>query len=87
MLPVLGKKAVLEWCMEGLIGLSYVCPKCGKSMEIRTGKKVNDYFCNGTAKIQSSVKKDTHHVLRSVKKWFWIELSNMDLCTVLVMQK
>ncbi|GFS88659.1 hypothetical protein TNCV_1462521 [Trichonephila clavipes] len=26
MLPVLGKKAVLEWCMEeGLIGSSYVC--------------------------------------------------------------
>ncbi|GFX53415.1 putative RNA-directed DNA polymerase from transposon X-element [Trichonephila clavipes] len=36
MLPVLGKKAVLEWCMEeGSIGSSYVCPKCGKSM----GKK------------------------------------------------
>ncbi|GFU58402.1 hypothetical protein TNCV_58141 [Trichonephila clavipes] len=36
MLAVLGKKAVLEWCMkEGLIGSSYVCPKCGKSMELR----------------------------------------------------
>ncbi|GFW48701.1 hypothetical protein TNCV_4242821 [Trichonephila clavipes] len=36
MLPVLGKKAVLEWCMkEGLIGSSYVCPKCKKSMELR----------------------------------------------------
>ncbi|GFX32604.1 hypothetical protein TNCV_3704781 [Trichonephila clavipes] len=36
MLPVLGKKAVLEWCMkEGLIGSSYVCPKCGKSMKLR----------------------------------------------------
>ncbi|GFX29512.1 hypothetical protein TNCV_4775861 [Trichonephila clavipes] len=36
MLPVLGKKAVLEWCMkEGLIGSSYACPKCGKSMELR----------------------------------------------------
>ncbi|GFX12386.1 hypothetical protein TNCV_64321 [Trichonephila clavipes] len=48
MLPVLGKKAVSEWCMkEGLIGSSYVCPKCGKSMEFRerTGKKVNDRFC------------------------------------------
>ncbi|GFT78714.1 hypothetical protein TNCV_1805221 [Trichonephila clavipes] len=45
MLPVLGKKAVLEWCMKGLIG-SYVCPKCGKSMELReiTRKKVNDGF-------------------------------------------
>ncbi|GFT20169.1 integrase catalytic domain-containing protein [Trichonephila clavipes] len=32
MLPVLGKKAVLKWCMkEGLIGSSYVCPKCGKT--------------------------------------------------------
>ncbi|GFX42215.1 5'-AMP-activated protein kinase subunit beta-1 [Trichonephila clavipes] len=43
MLPVLGKKAVLEWCMkEGLIGSLYVCPKCGKSMELRerTGKKI-----------------------------------------------
>ncbi|GFS48785.1 hypothetical protein TNCV_1393361 [Trichonephila clavipes] len=36
MLPVLGKKAVLEWCMEErLIGSSYVCLKCGKSMELR----------------------------------------------------
>ncbi|GFW78973.1 hypothetical protein TNCV_214061 [Trichonephila clavipes] len=36
MLPVLGKKAVLEWSMkEGLIGSSYVCPKCGKSIELR----------------------------------------------------
>ncbi|GFU97367.1 hypothetical protein TNCV_3889821 [Trichonephila clavipes] len=36
MLPVLRKKAVLEWCMkEGLIGSSYVCLKCGKSMELR----------------------------------------------------
>ncbi|GFU98733.1 hypothetical protein TNCV_4192831 [Trichonephila clavipes] len=28
---------------EGLIGSSYVCPKCGKSMELRerTGKKQN----------------------------------------------
>ncbi|GFX33258.1 hypothetical protein TNCV_1796311 [Trichonephila clavipes] len=47
MFPVLGKKAVLEWFLkEGLIGSSYVCPKCGKSMELkeRTGKKVNDRF-------------------------------------------
>ncbi|GFX56792.1 hypothetical protein TNCV_495401 [Trichonephila clavipes] len=36
MLPVRGKKAVLEWCMkEGLIRSSYGCPKCGKSMELR----------------------------------------------------
>ncbi|GFS87226.1 hypothetical protein TNCV_213481 [Trichonephila clavipes] len=35
-LPVLGKKAVLEgWVKEGLNGSSYVCPKCGKSMELR----------------------------------------------------
>ncbi|GFV78708.1 hypothetical protein TNCV_961651 [Trichonephila clavipes] len=31
MLPVLGKKAVLEWCMEeGLIGSSYVCQEMWK---------------------------------------------------------
>ncbi|GFW71471.1 hypothetical protein TNCV_3459971 [Trichonephila clavipes] len=36
MLPVLENKAVLEWCMkEGLIGSSYVCPRRGKSMELR----------------------------------------------------
>ncbi|GFV80017.1 hypothetical protein TNCV_1183041 [Trichonephila clavipes] len=36
MFPVFGKKAVLEWCMkEALIGSSYGCPKCGKSMELR----------------------------------------------------
>ncbi|GFW90516.1 hypothetical protein TNCV_2839631 [Trichonephila clavipes] len=46
MLPVLGKKAVLEWCMkEGLIGSSYVCPKCGKRVELRerTGQKMADH--------------------------------------------
>ncbi|GFS48648.1 retrovirus-related Pol polyprotein from transposon 412 [Trichonephila clavipes] len=33
---MLGKKAASEWCMKGgLIGSSYVCPKCGKSMELR----------------------------------------------------
>ncbi|GFW58736.1 DUF1758 domain-containing protein [Trichonephila clavipes] len=37
MLPVLGKKAVLEWCMEGLIGSSYVCPKCGKKRRAYLG--------------------------------------------------
>ncbi|GFY27684.1 hypothetical protein TNCV_241521 [Trichonephila clavipes] len=40
LLPVFGKKAVLEWCTkEGLIGSSYVCPKCGKSMELREKRK------------------------------------------------
>ncbi|GFW56796.1 hypothetical protein TNCV_160261 [Trichonephila clavipes] len=48
MLPVLGKKAVLEWCMcvkEGLIGSSYVSPKCGKSMELRerTGARFDNF--------------------------------------------
>ncbi|GFW03428.1 hypothetical protein TNCV_1739781 [Trichonephila clavipes] len=41
MLPVLGKKAVLEWCVkEVLIGSSYGCPKCGKSMELRERTEV-----------------------------------------------
>ncbi|GFX09693.1 hypothetical protein TNCV_652931 [Trichonephila clavipes] len=39
MLPLLGKKAVLEWCMkEGLIGSSYVCPKCGKTFQTNVVK-------------------------------------------------
>ncbi|GFU21164.1 uncharacterized protein TNCV_5115611 [Trichonephila clavipes] len=90
LLLVFGKKAVLEWCMkEGFIASSYLCPKYGKPMELRerTGKSLNDGF-EWMCRNQSSVKEDTHHVFRSVKKWFWFELSNMDLCTVLlVMQK
>ncbi|GFX64406.1 hypothetical protein TNCV_4042981 [Trichonephila clavipes] len=45
--PVLGKKATLECCMKkGLMRSSYVCPNCGKSMQLRerTDKKVNDDF-------------------------------------------
>ncbi|GFY13462.1 uncharacterized protein TNCV_1803331 [Trichonephila clavipes] len=38
MLPVLGKKAVLEWCMEeGLIGSSYVCRNVEKVWERKNG--------------------------------------------------
>ncbi|GFT86249.1 uncharacterized protein TNCV_3257981 [Trichonephila clavipes] len=47
MLPVLGKKAVLEWCMEeGLIGSSYVCPKCGKSMGKKERVRKQDAISN-----------------------------------------
>ncbi|GFW67851.1 RNA-directed DNA polymerase from mobile element jockey [Trichonephila clavipes] len=67
MLPVLGKKAVLEWCMkEGLIGSSYVCPKCGKSMELREEwvyhlsiilvQFLLDFFSNHQRKIEHSLK-------------------------------
>ncbi|GFT44620.1 uncharacterized protein TNCV_2808461 [Trichonephila clavipes] len=68
MLPVLGKKAVLEWRMkDGFIGSSYECLKRGRSMELRerTGKKVNDGF-EWYCKIQSSVKEDTYHVFFGV---------------------
>ncbi|GFT04053.1 hypothetical protein TNCV_3346071 [Trichonephila clavipes] len=38
MLPVLGKKAVLEWCMEeGLIRSSYVCRNVEKVWERKKG--------------------------------------------------
>ncbi|GFV94951.1 hypothetical protein TNCV_1029491 [Trichonephila clavipes] len=44
LLPVLGKEAALKCYMkEGLIGSSYVCPKCGKSMESR--EKTNKRMC------------------------------------------
>ncbi|GFT88405.1 uncharacterized protein TNCV_1294291 [Trichonephila clavipes] len=90
LLPVFGKKAVLEWCMkEGLIASSYVCPKCGKPMELRerTGKSVNDGF-EWMCRNRSSVKEENHYVSRSVRKGSWFQLSNMDMCTVLsVMRK
>ncbi|GFX62067.1 uncharacterized protein TNCV_2227931 [Trichonephila clavipes] len=82
LLPVRGKKAVLEWCMkEGLIGSSYQCPKCGKRTELRErmGKKVNEgfeWYCRN----HSIVKADNHHVSRSVRKGSWFKLSNMDMC-------
>ncbi|GFV32225.1 uncharacterized protein TNCV_1675131 [Trichonephila clavipes] len=62
MLPVFGKKAVLEWCMkEGLIASSYVCPKCGKPMELRerTGKSLNDGF-EWMCRNQYGVKEENH---------------------------
>ncbi|GFV01526.1 hypothetical protein TNCV_2961201 [Trichonephila clavipes] len=52
MLPVLGKKAVLEWCTkEGLIGSSYACPKRRKRMELRERT------------VQFSLECDTRYVL------------------------
>ncbi|GFX42046.1 putative nuclease HARBI1 [Trichonephila clavipes] len=52
---------------EGLIASSYVCPKCGKPMELRerTGKSVNDFF-EWMCRNQSSVKAENHYVSRSV---------------------
>ncbi|GFY19818.1 mitotic-spindle organizing protein 2A [Trichonephila clavipes] len=88
-LPVFGKKAVLEWCMkEGLIASSYVCPKCGKPMELRerTGKSLNDGF-EWLCRNRSSVKEENHYVSRSVRKGSWFQLSNMDMCTVLLVMR
>ncbi|GFX32412.1 mitotic-spindle organizing protein 2A [Trichonephila clavipes] len=84
-----GKKAVLEWCMkEGLIASSYVCPKCGKPMELRerTGKSLNNGF-EWLCRSQSSVKEENHYVSRSVRKGSWFQLSNMDMCTVLLVMR
>ncbi|GFW41375.1 DDE_Tnp_IS1595 domain-containing protein [Trichonephila clavipes] len=81
LLPAFGKKAVLEWCMkEGLIASSCVFPKCAKPMELRerTGKKLNDV---------PSVKEENHHVSRFARKGSWFELSNMDMCTVLLVMR
>ncbi|GFY00048.1 retrovirus-related Pol polyprotein from transposon TNT 1-94 [Trichonephila clavipes] len=89
LLPVFGKKAVLEWCLkEGLIASSYVCPKSGKPMELRerTGKSVNDGF-EWMCRNQSSVKEENHYVSRSVRKGSWFQLSNMDMCTVLLVMR
>ncbi|GFU96196.1 mitotic-spindle organizing protein 2A [Trichonephila clavipes] len=89
LLPVFGKKAVLERCMkEGLIASSYVCPKCGKPMELRerTGKNLNDGF-EWLCRNRSSVKEENHYVSRSVMKGSWFQLSNMDMCTVLLVMR
>ncbi|GFU38829.1 mitotic-spindle organizing protein 2A [Trichonephila clavipes] len=89
LLPVFGKKAVLEWCMkEGLIASSYICPKCGKPMELRerTGKSLNDGF-EWLCRNRSSVKEENHYVSRSVRKGSWFQLSYMDMCTVLLVMR
>ncbi|XP_035221233.1 uncharacterized protein LOC118194152 [Stegodyphus dumicola] len=87
MLPALGKKAVLEWCMkEGLIPSSYACPKCGKSMKLRERKgqkAINDSY-EWLCRNQSSVKEERHDVCRSVWKGSWFGLNNLDMCTVLL---
>ncbi|GFV01951.1 retrovirus-related Pol polyprotein from transposon TNT 1-94 [Trichonephila clavipes] len=66
MLPVLGKKAVLEWCMEeGLIGSSYVCPKCGTSMgkKERTKPEQPDEEATYKEKLDLQLRKDRCYTL------------------------
>ncbi|GFS51062.1 hypothetical protein TNCV_2009561 [Trichonephila clavipes] len=36
---------------------------------------------------QSSVKAENHYVSRSVRKGSWFQLSNMDMCTVLLVMR
>ncbi|GFV72757.1 hypothetical protein TNCV_5038361 [Trichonephila clavipes] len=61
MLPVLGKKAVLEWRMkEGLIGSSYVCPKCRKSIELRERTETHKDPVGMALLIQEANMDDTH---------------------------
>ncbi|GFW14334.1 hypothetical protein TNCV_974871 [Trichonephila clavipes] len=68
MLPVLGKKAVLEWCMEeGLIGSSYVCPKCGKVWERKNGV---------TCRVTKVLAVDT--------KWVFLSFFDMTISTGMV---
>ncbi|GFX53865.1 hypothetical protein TNCV_1598111 [Trichonephila clavipes] len=71
MLPVLGKKAVLEWCMkEGLIGSSYVCPKCGKSVELRE-RTVLEFLsaCSFQNVFSASVSKEIPIAYYGVKEY------------------
>ncbi|GFX63321.1 hypothetical protein TNCV_3619241 [Trichonephila clavipes] len=61
------KKAVLEWCLkEGLIGSSYVCPKCGKGMELseRTGT-VFSFLLWGCGSPVVKVSDQGSHVMSS----------------------
>ncbi|GFW90283.1 integrase catalytic domain-containing protein [Trichonephila clavipes] len=64
MLPVLGKKAVLEWCMEeGLIGSTYVCPKCGKSMELKERTDDEGRYIVSIPWIEGNEKLEDHYSL------------------------
>ncbi|GFS90349.1 uncharacterized protein TNCV_4096061 [Trichonephila clavipes] len=67
---------------------SYICPKCGKPMELRerTGKSLNDGF-EWLCRNRSSVKEENHYVSRSVRKGSWFQLSYMDMCTVLLVMR
>ncbi|GFW16862.1 hypothetical protein TNCV_2759901 [Trichonephila clavipes] len=89
MLPVLGKKAVLEWCMkEGLIGSSYVCPKCGKRMELRErtamlAKNFKKYFLDEDSLVASyewirDVFQDTPEGLSTSEEEIFIDFTSSE---------
>ncbi|GFT58252.1 hypothetical protein TNCV_1292071 [Trichonephila clavipes] len=52
----------------------------------RTGKNLNDGF-EWLCRNQSSVKEENHYISRSARKGSWFQLSNMDMCTVLLVMR
>ncbi|GFU90316.1 hypothetical protein TNCV_2784221 [Trichonephila clavipes] len=67
----------------------FIClPEMWKPMELRerTGKSVNNGF-EWMCRNQSSVKEKNHYVSRSVRKGSWFHMSNMDMCTVLLVMR
>ncbi|GFV06474.1 uncharacterized protein TNCV_2947971 [Trichonephila clavipes] len=78
MLPVLEKKAVLEWCIkEGLIGSSYVCPKCGKSMELRERTEcLNRIICDRKElELRAERDRENQRIFELQKLQFTIDTS------------
>ena len=64
-LPVLGKKGVLEWCMnEGLITSKYKCPKCGSQISLKPRPDKTDgflWFC------RKQGRENVHECTKSVR--------------------
>ncbi|KAF8768428.1 hypothetical protein HNY73_021251 [Argiope bruennichi] len=79
LMPVYGKKFVLDWCMnEGLMASSYECSKCGKQMNLTKQPKLNDGY---EWKCRSRSKVNPYDCSRSVRKGSWFAGSHLsDFC-------
>ncbi|GFX60676.1 uncharacterized protein TNCV_4917261 [Trichonephila clavipes] len=63
-----GKKELIEWCMKGLIALSYECPKCNEQMGLNERKSV---VLDGFEWRCRKKGVDMHDVCRSIRKNSW----------------
>ncbi|GFV18318.1 hypothetical protein TNCV_4115941 [Trichonephila clavipes] len=72
---------------EGLIASSCL-PEMWEThgIERKNRQSLNDGF-EWMCRNQSSVKEENHYVSRSVRKGYWFQLSNMDMCTVLLVMR
>lgn len=84
-LPVMGKKAVLEWCMkEGMIASTHKCPKCGSQMSLKTRQDRTDgfmWFC------RKKGRENAHECTKSVRDGSWFSHSHLSIVQILKMTR